>query len=327
MSLYPLFADLRDREVLVVGGGEVATRKVEALLQAGALVCVCSPRLTPELERLRSRGALDHRLEDFDPNWLDHVWLVIAATDDPAFNARLAAEAKRRRKLANIVDDAALSTFQVPAVVDRSPLVIAISSGGAAPMLARRLREQLETQLDHSWAALAALFHKHRSAIRECFPDLGKRRRWYDAVIDSAIPALLRSGANEAAGAALQAMLVSPGHGSGSTALIVVEGDASQLTLRALRVLNQADMLFAANDIAPEVLELARRDAPRERFTHLDGGLVTRIAAMSDQGKRVAVVTRDASATAAVGHALRSRSEGGERVVELITCAGTAAFL
>jgi precorrin-2 dehydrogenase/sirohydrochlorin ferrochelatase len=327
MSLYPLFADLRDREVLVVGGGDVATRKVEALVHSGARVCVCSPALTAELERLRSLGALDHRLEDFDADWLDSVWLVIAATDDPAFNARLAAEAKRRRKLANIVDDAALSTFQVPAVVDRSPLVVAISSGGAAPMLARRLREQLETQLDHSWAALSALLHKHRDEIRECFPDLGKRRRWYDAVIDSAIPALLRSGANEAAGAALQAMLVSPGHGAGSTALIVVEGDASQLTLRALRVLNQADMLFAANDIASEVLELARRDAPRERFTRLDGGLVTRIAAMSDQGKRVVVVTRDASTTAGVGHALRSRPEGGERVVELITCTGTAAFL
>jgi precorrin-2 dehydrogenase / sirohydrochlorin ferrochelatase len=327
MSLYPLFADLRDREVLVVGGGDVATRKVDALLRAGARVCVCSPALAPALERLRSRGALEHRPEDFDPDWLDDVWLVIAATDDPAFNAWLAGEAKRRRKLANIVDDAALSTFQVPAVVDRSPLVVAISSGGAAPMLARRLREQLETQLDHSWGALAALFHKHRVAIRERYPDLGERRRWYDAVIDSSIPALLRSGDNDAAEAALLAKLVFPSHGAGNLALIVIASDAGQLTLHALRVMNQADALFAANDLAPEVLELARRDAPRERFAHLDDLLTPRIAALMDQGQRVVVLFSDTAMAVAAGPALLSRSDGKAGVCELIRCEGSAAFL
>lgn len=327
MSLYPLFADLRDREVLVVGGGDVASRKVEALLHAGARVCVCSPALAPALERLRSRGALEHRLEDFDPDWLDDVWLVIAATDDPAFNARLAAEAKQRRKLANIVDDAVLSTFQVPAVVDRSPLVVAISSGGAAPMLARRLRERLETQIDHSWGALAALFQKHRAAIRERFPDLGKRRRWYDAVIDSSIPALLRSGDDDAAEAALLAGLVFPSHGAGNLALIVIASDAGQLTLHALRVMNQADALFAANDVAPEVLELARRDAPRERFAHLDDALARRIAALMDQGQRVVVLFSDTATAVAAGPALLSRSDSKAGVCELIRCEGSAAFL
>ena len=327
MSLYPLFADLRDREVLVVGGGDVATRKVEALLHAGARVCVCSPALAPALERLRSRGALDHRREDFAPDWLDHVWLVIAATDDPAFNARLAAEANKRRKLANIVDDAVLSTFQVPAVVDRAPMVVAISSGGAAPMLARRLRERLETQLDHSWGALASLFHKHRGAIRERFPDLGERRRWYDAVIDSSIPGLLRNGDNDAAEAALLAKLVFPSHGTGNVALIVIGSDAGQLTLHALRVMNQADALFAANDVAPEVLELARRDAPRERFANLDDALARRIAALMDQGQRVVVLFSDAATAVAAGPALLSRSDRKAGGCELIRCEGSAAFL
>jgi precorrin-2 dehydrogenase / sirohydrochlorin ferrochelatase len=327
MSLYPLFADLRDREVLVVGGGDVATRKVEALLRAGARIRVCSPALTPVLEGLRSRGALEHRSGEFDPDWLEGVWLVIAATDDPLLNALLAAEAERRRKLANIVDDADLSTFQVPAVVDRSPMVVAISSGGAAPMLARRLREQLETQLDHSWAALAALFHRHRKTIRQRFPDLGERRRWYDAVIDSSIPALLRSGGNETAEEALLAMLSTPRHGAGSTALIAIEGDAAHLTLRALRVMNQADVLFADNGIAPAVLELARRDATCERFAHLDEPLVARIAAMPDQGQRTVVLLSNASGAAATGHTLRSRSGHGASVIELITCKGSAAFL
>lgn len=325
MTLYPLFADLRDREVLVVGGGEVATRKVDALLHAGARVCVCSPALAPALESLRSRGLLEHRLEEFHPDWLDDAWLVIAATDDPAFNARLAAEAKQRRKLANIVDDVVLSTFQVPAVIDRSPLVVAISSGGAAPMLARRLRELLETQLDHSWSALAALFHRHRSAIRRRFPDLAERRRWYDAAIDSAVPALLRSGNNEAAEEMLIAMLDGATRGAGTSALIVIDGDAEQLTLRALRVMNQADMLFADAHVGQELLELARRDAPRERFTRFDVPLVARIAAMSDHGQRVAVLLSGASVAAAAGRTLRAHAGNG--MVELITCTGTAAFL
>lgn len=327
MSLYPLFADLRDREVLVLGGGEVATRKVEALLQARARVCVCAPALTATLEELRSRGRLEHRPQEFDPDWLDTIWLVIAATDDPAFNARLAAEANRRRKLANIVDDAELSTFHVPAIVDRAPLTVAISSAGAAPMLARRLREQLEAQLDHAWGPLAMLFLRHRGAVRKRFSDLAERRRWYDAVIDGSIPALLRSGNEEAAERALLATLDAQGHGEGSTALIAIGGDAEQLTLRALRVMNQADVLLADMDVHPSVLELARRDAPRERFAHVDDVLIERIATISRQGRRVVVVLSDASTAAAAARALRPDAEDGCKVLELITCAGTASFL
>lgn len=328
MTLYPLFADLRDREVLVVGGGEVATRKVDALLRAGARVSVCSPTLTPTLEALRGQGQVEHRARDFDPAWLDTVWLVIAATSDPAFNARLAAEARQRRKLANIVDDAVLSTFQVPAIVDRSPLVVAISSGGAAPMLARRLRELLETQLDHAWGALAVLFHRHRGAIRQRFPDLAERRRWYDAVIDGAVPALLRSGSTEAAEKMLLAALDSPDRGVGTMALIVIHGNAEQLTLRALRVMNQADVLFAHEDIGPELLELARRDAPRERFAHVDDALIGQVAAMTKQGLSVVVLLSDASSAAAAAGVLDSgNGKDAHRVLELIVCTGTANFL
>ena len=154
MSLYPLFADLRQRAVLVVGGGVVATRKVDGLLRAGAAVTVGAPTLEPALAALAADARIRHVAAAYAEEWLDEgrggdgdgdepagYWLVVVATDDTALNRRIAAAARRRRLFVNVVDDARLSSFHVPAVVDRAPLQIAISSGGTAPMLARLLRE------------------------------------------------------------------------------------------------------------------------------------------------------------------------------------------
>jgi precorrin-2 dehydrogenase/sirohydrochlorin ferrochelatase len=230
MPLYPLFADLAGREVLVVGGGEVALRKVEALLHAGARVRIHARELHPELALQVARGRLERLDGDFDPGWIETAWLVVVATDDARFNAGIAAEATVRRRLVNVVDDAALSSFQVPAVVERAPLQLAISSGGAAPMLARRLRERLETGLDPALGELAGLFAAHRELIRA---------RQLDRADD--IPHAGR------------ASLV----GSGP-------GDPGQLTMAALRAMNLADVLLVDAGVAPQVLALARKDAPRD---------------------------------------------------------------
>jgi precorrin-2 dehydrogenase/sirohydrochlorin ferrochelatase len=271
MPLFPLFANLSGRQVLVVGGGEVAARKIEALLRAGARVRVHAKALDAVLQDWLTQGGLAEgtlsRLQgDFDPAWLDEAWLLVAATDDHAFNARLAEEANRRGLWANIVDDAELSSVQIPAVVDRDPLQVAISSGGAAPMLARRLRERLEIELDHSLGDFAALFARHRDTIRERFPMLPQRRRWFDHVIDGSVPALLRDGRREEAERAFLDALQSDRHvdTAGSVALVGAgDGDPGSLTLRALRVMNQADVLVFDPDVSPAVIELARRDATR----------------------------------------------------------------
>lgn len=267
MPLYPLFADLTGREVLVVGGGEVAVRKIDALLQAGAVVHVNAPALHPLLEGWLAAGRLQRRKGVFDPAWIEDAWLLVVATDDGGFNAELAAQAAARRTLANVVDDARLSTFQVPAVIDRAPLQLAISSGGAAPMLARRLRERLELQLDPSLGALAGLFAAHRDRIRERLPDLAERRRWFDAVIDGTVPALLRSGRIDAADEAFVAMLDAAHAAAAGGRISLVgtgPGDAGQLTLAALRAMNLADLLLVDPDVSDAVLMLARKDAPRQ---------------------------------------------------------------
>ncbi|MGJ7902085.1 NAD(P)-dependent oxidoreductase [Lysobacter sp. 1R34A] len=266
MALFPLFANLSGREVLVIGGGEVATRKIEALLQAGARVEVHAHALNETLRQWLGEGRLSRREGDFDPDWIDQAWLLVAATDDHAFNQRLADEAGRRKRLANIVDDATLSSFQIPALVDRAPLQVAISSGGAAPMLARRLRERLESQLDPSLGALAGLFERHRDAIRRALPHLAQRRRWFDQVLDGPVPGLLERGESAQAEQAFRSALEhSDAVARSGVALLVGtgSGDVGQLTLRALRALNQADVLLYGPAVAPAVLMLARRDAPR----------------------------------------------------------------
>ncbi|GAB2624729.1 siroheme synthase CysG [Novilysobacter erysipheiresistens] len=262
-SLFPLFADLRGRRVLVVGGGAVARRKVAALLDAGARVTVGAPQLEPGLAEWAAQGRIECRLGRFDPNWLDRMWLAIAATDHGPSNRAVATAAEARRVWVNVVDDAELSSFQVPARVERGPLQIAISSGGGAPMLARALRERLETQLDESLGALAELLTRHRGRIRARFVDIGARRRFFDRALSGRLPALLRRGDLDDAERELdRALAATPTGSTGSVALVGAgPGNPGLLTLRGLRLLNEADVILHDRLVSAEVLALARRDA------------------------------------------------------------------
>lgn len=296
MRLFPLFADLKGREVLVVGGGQVAERKVKALLQAGALVTVGAPDFEPEIRQLARDGRVTLIEALFDPAWLDGKWLVIAATDDRSVNAAVSDAASARRMLANVVDDPELSSFQVPSIVDRAPLVIAISSGGAAPVLARRLRERIESLFDHSLGALARLAHQYRQDIRRQHADMGARRRFYDWMFDGPVAALLREGKTDQAEAVLAQALQQeqpalPGR------LIFVgtgPGPASLLTLQGLRALNEADVIVHEEGVGEEVLALARRDAdivkwrePSADQLRNDSELMEQLMARAEQGRCV----------------------------------------
>ena len=261
--LFPLFLDLRGRRVLVVGGGAVAARKVAALREAGAEVTVGAPELSFALAALARDGAIAHRRGRFAAGWLDDAWLVIAATDDPAVNRAVAEAACARRIWTNVVDDAELATAQLPARVRRGPLQVAISSGGHAPMLARHLREQLERQLDDSWAALATLLADWRGRIRERLPETTARRRWFERLLAGPLHGLLRQGDAVAAGRLLDEALQGDEPATpGFVSLVGAgPGDPGLLTLRALRVLNEADVILHDRLVSAEVLALARRDA------------------------------------------------------------------
>lgn len=265
MKLFPLFADLNGRPALVVGGGAVAERKTLALLEAGAAVTVGAPGLTPALAALAADGRIHHHPGRFDPAWLDAVWLVVAATDDTGVNREVSETAEARRLFCNVVDDPALSSFQVPSIVDRSPVIVAISSSGVAPVLARRLRERIESLFDHTLGQLAGLAERYRQRIRAGHPDLGARRRFYDWLLDGPVAGLLRQQRPDQAEAALATALDQPLRpAEGSVVLVGAgPGDPGLLTLKALRALNEADVIMYDRLVSDDIMALARRDATR----------------------------------------------------------------
>lgn len=275
--LFPLFADLRGRRVLVVGGGAVARRKVEPLLQAGAQVVLGAEALRDShLQALVDAGQLTFLPGAFTEALLDGAWLVIAATDDAATNRAVVNAADARRIFANVVDDADASRFHVPARVERGPLQIAISSGGGAPMLARLVRERLEAQFDASFGLLARFLTERRARIRARWPDTAQRRQAFARMFEGPLQGLLRKGNRFAAEHAFeQALKATPDEASpqGSVALVGAgPGDPGLLTLRALRVLNEADVILHDRLGTDQVLQLARRDAERIAVGKRAGG-------------------------------------------------------
>lgn len=297
MTLYPIFANLDQRPVLVVGGGVVATRKTQALLEAGADVSVGAPALTPELNALLTQGRIRWVHGDFDPAWIDAMWLVIAATDLPPVNAAVYAAAQSRRVFCNVVDDAGHSSFHVPSIVDRSPLIVAISSAGTAPVLARRLRERIETMFDHSLGHLATLAARYRPRIRSALPELGARRHFYDWLLDGPVAGLLRQQRPAHAEQTLvQALQAPDAPAQGHVSLVGAgPGDPGLLTLKALRALNEADVIFHDRLVSPAVLALARRDAqqiavgkqPGEDHHATQARIHQLLASHAQAGKRV----------------------------------------
>lgn len=267
--LYPLFAELSGRKVLLVGGGLVAERKARALLESNALLHVGAPTLTDTLRSWADTGRLTYAHGEFQESWLDGAWLTIAATDDAALNARIKRLADQRRIFVNVVDDRILSSFHVPSVVDRSPVQIAISSGGAAPVLARRLRERMESILDDALGKLGVLMQHYRKPIHRVYPDNGARREFYDWLCDGPVLELLRQNNYEQAEATLQAGLVQPLPAKSATLSLItsIGGDPANLTLGGLRTLHQADAIVFEDNQAQALMSLARRDAEQLRLT------------------------------------------------------------
>jgi uroporphyrin-III C-methyltransferase/precorrin-2 dehydrogenase/sirohydrochlorin ferrochelatase len=266
MKLYPLFADVKGLPVLVVGGGAVARRKAAALRDAGAKVRVGAPVLDAELAAWVDGGEVSWLPGEYEPAWLDEVWLVVAATGERALNRRIAADAAERRLFANVVDDAELSRFHVPAVVDRSPLTIAVSTAGAAPALAGRVRETLERVVDHALGELVSLAQRHRGRIVRRFADLAERRRFYDWLHEGPVLSLLRRARSVEAEQALLDALAGQGKAAakGSVALVGAgPGHPGLLTLSALRALGQADVILHDQLVSADILAMARRDAER----------------------------------------------------------------
>ncbi|WP_315709517.1 siroheme synthase CysG [Brenneria uluponensis] len=295
MNYLPLFADLRHRPVLVVGGGEVATRKIELLHRAGAEVKVVAKALCEPLSMQQQTGKIAWIAQEFTPLQLDGVFLVIAATDDTELNAVVFDAANRHQLLVNVVDDQPKCSFIFPSLVDRSPLLVAISSGGQAPVLARMLREKLEALLPSSLGQMAQLAGSWRARIKQRLQSITERRRFWERIFNGRFASLIATGQLAQAEQELQQQLEQPQSVQGEVALVGAgPGDAGLLTLRGLQLIQQADAVLYDHLVSSDVLELIRRDAericvgkrasahllPQEEINQL---LVT----LAQQGKRV----------------------------------------
>jgi uroporphyrin-III C-methyltransferase/precorrin-2 dehydrogenase/sirohydrochlorin ferrochelatase len=262
MRHFPAFLDLQSAPVLIVGGGEIAARKLVLLSQTGASVTVVSPTITAGISGRAKEGGLRWLARRFEAADVAGMRIVIAATGDRDINAAVARAARETGIPVNVVDDAALSTFIVPAIVDRSPLVVAISSGGVAPMLATRVRALIENLLDESWGRLALLTERWRVRIRSGFADPAARRRFYDWLLDGPATVLVRAGREWEADRLLAERLTAVSPPTGSVTLVGAgPGDPGLLTLHALRALQAADVILVDRLVSPQVLARARRDA------------------------------------------------------------------
>ena len=298
MDYLPAFLRITDQPCLVVGGGTVAQRKAELLLQAGGKVTVIAPEIGPELDKWGQSGRVTIRRKRFAAEDVRDFTLVVSATNDTAVNTEVAAAARQHRIPVNVVDSSELSTFIVPAIVDRSPIIAAVSSGGTSPVLARLLRSHIESTVPVAYGQLAQLAEQFRARVRQDLKTITQRRRFWEKTLQGAVAELVFAGRKQEAAAKMERMLRAEASSQTTIGEVYLvgagPGDPDLLTFRALRLMQQADTVVYDRLVSPEVLALVRHDAkkiyagkarsqhaiPQEKINHL-------LARLARSGQRV----------------------------------------
>ena len=298
MRHFPVFLDLNRRRCLVVGGGEVAASKAQQLLRSNADILVVAPRVGEEILALEQQGKLRREARGFMPDDVVGCALVIAATADKEVNVRVAEAAKADNVPVNVVDNPALCSFIMPSVVDRDPVQIAVSTGGASPVLARLLRVKLETLIPASYGRLATVVREFRGRVKQRFPEFRQRRRFWENILQGPVVEMLFAGREAAAIQALEDELDNAdptGLQTGEVYLVGGgPGDPDLLTFRALRLMQQADVVLYDRLVAPAIVELVRKEAQRiyvgkrsDSHTVPQSELNALLVKLAQQGKRV----------------------------------------
>ncbi len=296
MDYLPLFHDLKGRLVLVVGGGEVALRKARLLADAGACLRVVAPSIDQSLVALVADSGGESRARNYTVDDLHGCVLAIAATDSEPTNAQVSADARTIGIPVNVVDAPELCSVIFPAIVDRSPLMIAVSSGGDAPVLARLMRARIETWIPAAYGQLAGLARRYRARVKARFANVQQRRIFWEEVFQGPIAEQALSGRQAQAEQLLEEKLAGDREQLLGEVYLVGAGpgDPDLLTFRALRLMQQADVVLYDRLVAPAILELCRRDADRiyvgkQRANHAlpQEQINQQLVALAKQGKRV----------------------------------------
>ncbi|MBZ1391380.1 siroheme synthase CysG [Psychrobacter pacificensis] len=289
MNTFPLFFKLEGRKVLIVGGGEVALRKADLLSRAGACITILAPDISHEIRELLSDNKHELIEKNYHKSYMSGARVIIAATDDETLNHEIHADATELNIPVNVVDTPPLCDFIFPAIIDRNPIVIGISSNGKAPVLARLLRARLETLIPQGYGKLAKLAGDFRSEVKSKIPTLTGRRQFWERAFEGQVSQLMFAGNETEAAAQLQADLDSTAaaihdkaHAAENTTPTLSDesekksppvgevyivgagpGDPELLTFKALRLMQQADIVYYDALVSPQVLDLCRRDADK----------------------------------------------------------------
>jgi uroporphyrin-III C-methyltransferase/precorrin-2 dehydrogenase/sirohydrochlorin ferrochelatase len=298
VNYFPAFLDLKDRPVLLVGGGELAARRLRLLAKAGARVTVVSAWVEGEIAAAISSGEATAIARGFVAGDVKGRTAVFAASGDAELDRRAAEAARLAGVPVNVMDSPDLSSFIVPAIVERDPVVIGISTGGASPVLARRIRERIESALPARLGALAEFAERFRAAVKATLPDAGKRLRFWDRFFDSAVASAVLAGDERIAREKMLALVNGRAASEAPRGAVAIvgagPGDPDLLTFRALRLMQQADVVVHDKLIGPAILDYARRDAERVFVGKTKGQhsksqdeINELLAELAGQGKRV----------------------------------------
>ena len=264
MERLPAFLDVKGKRCVVIGGGEVALRKAMLLVRAGARLHVVAPDLCAPLKTLCEQSDSLVCPTEFQPCCLAGATLVIAATDSLEVNTRVSEHAQTLGIPVNVVDQPELCTFIVPAIVDRSPILVAISSGGASPILARSIKGLIDSLLPARVDRLAALLRELRAAIKKKVPDFSQRTRFWEKILEGDIPELVYSGKEQEAREKILTQADKPSPEQGEVYLVGAgPGDPELLTLKALRLMHKADIVLYDRLVSEAILLKLRPDADK----------------------------------------------------------------
>lgn len=266
MEYFPIFLDVKNRRCLLVGGGDIATRKGRLLSKAGAQLRIVAPEISTELRQLAAlhNGEIIER--EYMPSDVNDCVIVVAATDIEHLNEQVSQNAKAKNIPVNVVDSPALCTYITPAIIDRSPLVIAISSGGEAPVLARLIRAKLETLIPANYGRLANIAKNWRDRVKARFNTGDSRRRFWEKILQGPAAELALNGQEQDAEEMIAQEIAKDDQSMTQGEVYLVgggPGDPELLTLRALRLMQQADVVLYDRLVSDGVMELVRRDAER----------------------------------------------------------------
>lgn len=265
MKYFPVFLDAKNISAMVVGGGEVATRKIELLLKATTHITIMSETVCVSIERLINLHQLTWLAHNYEPGHLTNINLVIAATDNALINEAISKEAIPLNILTNVVDQPELCTYITPAIIDRSPMLIALSSSGSSPILVRMLREQIEKTLPQGYGKLADFSYKFRDHVKARVKGLRNRRSFWESILKGPIGQAVLDGDQQKAEQQLIASIkqeIAPP--SGEIIFIHTKnGNPDNLTLNAHRAMQFADAVFYDEDVNNELIEYVRRDAEK----------------------------------------------------------------